>query len=490
MDFKVKFTKALVKELKFNPRVVGQKPDGTLITQPVPEGLRDYFINDSSLKGFKIRITANGEKTYYAQKKMGTTFCRYKIGGVSELDLEGSKDEPGARQLAMEALLLIGQGKDPNLLKRQNKIKQNAMKDREKFVFGVAFDDYQHQRKDGNKFSIKTEKDHGQTLRLLGNSQLWKTPFDEITAEIIEDALSPLYEISAATGNKHYRICRAAWRRSALLKSSSSLLPISPFQQWAKAFPPPATPVRETYLETDSTKGKLWLETIAAARNNEDFPQRVYADFLLLTLLWGTRLGEGTTLRREHINFEDRTIVCMDTKNGKNHWLPLTPLVAEVLKNRFEDNDKPRNKKGHPRNHGGWVFPSRISGKHILMPEKLLTFANQTSSLEINTHDLRRSFSGEMWELIGDGLTVKVAMNHSDAKNDVTVGYMQIKPKLNMLRPYFEKREKWLFDLAGIKKAEPVDDEVPLDADMIALMKKLKNNPAVVALLKLQHGIA
>jgi len=490
MDFKVKFTKTLVKELKFNPRAVGQNPDGSVITRLVPPNLKDYFINDSQLKGFKIRITANGEKTYYAQKKMGTTFCRYKIGNVSEIDLEGSKHEPGARQLAMEALLLIGQGKDPNLLKKQNKVKQAAIKDREKFVFSVAFDDYQHHRKDGNQFSQKTLNDHKQTLRLLGKSQLWKTPFDEITAELIEDALAPLYEMSAATGNKHYRICRAAWRRSALLKAVNGMTPISPFQQWAKAFPPPETPTRETYLETDSAKGKVWLQTIAAGRNSDEFSHRVFGDFLLLTLLWGTRLGEGTTLRREHVSFEERAVVCMDTKNGKNHWIPLTPLAAEVLRNRFEDNEKPRNKKGQPRDHGGWVFPSRNAGKHILEPEKLLELANETSALKINLHDLRRSFSGEMWEMIGDGLTVKIAMNHSDAKSDVTVGYMQIKPKLNMLRPYFEKRERWLFDLAGIKKAEPIENEISLDSGMLELMRKLQSNPDVLALLKLQHGIA
>ncbi len=456
MDYKVKFIQDIVDKLTFNPRVVGQNPDGSLITEPLPPKTAYYFISDLALSGFKIRVYEH-TKTYYAIKKIGThQRCVFKIGSCDHIKLEGKS---GARAAALSALSLMSQGKNPNLQKNESASLEEAKKERLKFTFGVAFVDYKNSRSSGNKFSKATQNDHEQVVTKLGKSTLWKTPFDDITPEMIQKALAPLYEMSASTGNKFMRYCRAAWTRSALLKNKDKMASVSPFKQWAKAFPPPKTPRRETYLATESEKGKIWLRTIAEARHSTLFSHRVFGDFLLLTLLWGTRRGEGTSLHDTHIFFEEKAVVCRETKSGRDHWIPLTPLAEEILRNRLADNQKPRNIKKQPRDHGGWVFPSRIARKHIIEPDKLLDLANETSALKINLHDLRRTFSGEMWGLVKDSLTVKLAMNHS-TNDDVTVGYLMVKPKLDMLRPFFEQREKWLFELAGVTKMDSAENGV------------------------------
>jgi hypothetical protein len=185
MAYKIKFTQDLIESLRFTPRLVGMN-NGAQVTEPVPASIKDYFISDLSNPGFELRMT-RGCKTYYIRRMHDSRQYLLKVGDAQVVSLKNARAE-GDRLLG-----LISQGKDPKLMKKTEKELRQAKEDRERFLFSVAFEDYRNHRQEGNQFAKKTKNDHRQIANLMGKSQLWKTPFDEITPAIIEDALKPLY---------------------------------------------------------------------------------------------------------------------------------------------------------------------------------------------------------------------------------------------------------------------------------------------------------
>jgi integrase len=154
-----------------------------------------------------------------------------------------------------------------------------------------------------------------------------------------------------------------------------------------------------------------------------------------------------------------------ETKNGSAHWIPITPLVKQILLARIQDNKAPRNVKKHIVDTP-YVFPSRFFDKHLTEPSALLEKADQESGLTIRLHDLRRTFAGEIFNKSGrDSLTTKLAMNHSSGTDDITASYMMIEPKLEALRPLFEEREKRLFKIAGVFEADETKPEEALELE-------------------------
>lgn len=477
MEMKVKFSQRFVDKLKFSPRITGVTSDG-YVEETVPDNVHDYFISDAAVQGFQIRLTRAGTKTYYVVKKINNKRCRFKIGSCDSIDLDSTpgKKDRGARSIAREAFGLMEQGIDPNLRRSELIASEEKAKANRKYTFGMAFEEYHNPiefQKNNNPektstdnkidvvkppFAETTQKDHIKIIKWMKDSVLWKTPFTEVTSQIIEASLAPFYKatvnqltklpkVRTTSGNQTFRYCRAAWNFRVKKYKIKGL--DNPFVEWVDDFKHvQKINRRQNYLPTQSDIGKKWLQTIASKRKDKSFSHRVISDYVLLCLLWGSRRNEPLSLKWEHIDWDKMSVAFLDTKSRANpdHYIPLTPLAKEILLARYEDNKKP-NWRGQPRNHGDWVFPSRQSGKHMVEPRGVLKLANGTTNLNLGIHDLRRTVAGELLSH-NDAFIVKMSLNHADVEHDVTAGY--IIPKLNLLRPVFEKREKWLFELAGI----------------------------------------
>jgi len=228
------------------------------------------------------------------------------------------------------------------------------------------------------------------------------------------------------------------------------LNPRNPFTDWKSKYKPAETPRRSTSLDTDTDDAKKWLKTISKWKADTVYHKRVMADYVFLTLLWGTRKNEALSLEFKHIYFDRKALSIVDTKNGVAHWIPITPLVEKLLQNRRTENEIRNDKSKNPVGVSPYVFPSRRLDKHLTEPSSFLEDAKKESGLKINLHDLRRTFAGEIFLLSGDALTTKLALNHSSGTDDITATYIMIKAKLEALRPLFEQREQRLFKLAGL----------------------------------------
>jgi integrase len=127
-------------------------------------------------------------------------------------------------------------------------------------------------------------------------------------------------------------------------------------------------------------------------------PQR---DFLYLTLYTGLRRNEARELPRQQIDLAGGVLSVPDTKNGKPHSLPITPMMREILERRclgLKPDDE--------------LFKG-VSAEHIAK------MAMRLGSPRFMLHDLRKLVAtvGEKLGL-GDAVLRRI-LNHTAPKSDV-----------------------------------------------------------------------
>lgn len=486
---KVTLTDELLNSIDFRYRVMGIGFDGKPMLEPTPPGMTDWFIRDAILPGFAVRVTGKaypgrGEGiAFYAQRKLAGRPCRYKCGEWPETSIRKARD------IAAKALGLMANGQDPNLEKKKAKAEVVAHRQQAKLTFGfiVARDAANRQKAD----SEKTIQDRKDVAKWMSDLKIWNMPIKEVDADSLQDAIDALRQKRGdSSAVKCWRYCRAAWNRLP----ANEMPPVDPFAEWQKSYTLPAVKRRQTAMATDEAQGKTWLSAIAELRNAEGsrgFSSRVMADYILMALCWGARRGEASRIKLQDVDFEREFVVFRETKNSRDHYFPLTPGCAFILKNRIADNALPRGRDARKAKRGEsielpeWIFPSAVRGKHLVEPRSALGTAATASGLKISMHDLRRTFAGEIAVDVMEGNTggdfglVKLAMNHADMANDVTQGYITIKANLRRLRPIYEAHERRVFEAAGLSALLPAQAD-----DVDQLIEKIRAKAADPEALK------
>ena len=128
------------------------------------------------------------------------------------------------------------------------------------------------------------------------------------------------------------------------------------------------------------------------------------ADFVALLLVTGLRISEARWLRWENINSITYTV--KDTKNSKDHTLPITNVVQRI----FERN----------RNDTQWVFPGRNGAASM---DKVIERVSEESGVIFTAHDLRRTAATIASEYGFSRDQISLLLNHS--KETVTDRYIQ-----------------------------------------------------------------
>lgn len=189
-----------------------------------------------------------------------------------------------------------------------------------------------------------------------------------------------------------------------------------------------ATGARNPLQLRDGSLGRF-LKALWEKRKVPNY--RTACDYLLLTLLWGTRRGEAAPLRWRHRITKEEASVCswvdmeggwvsfFDTKNGTTHTLPLAPAAKRILMLREEITQE---------RESPWVFPARSSKAaqgHYLDSKAILQGLKKAGGIdELRTHDLRRTFATVAEEMASYAV-VKRLLNHRDLQ-DVTGRYAKV----------------------------------------------------------------
>lgn len=207
------------------------------------------------------------------------------------------------------------------------------------------------------------------------------------------------------------------------------------------------------------SKLKIWYRALHSLRHD------VARDFFIFLLLTGMRFGETRKLKWCHVDFENKmlTVPRELTKSDREHQLPLSNFLVELLKKRCAY-----------KKQSDWIFQSsRLRDKPISAGTGILRRVRVKSGIQFTFHDLRRTFLTMGEKLDVPTYALKRLVNHS-VSNDMTGRYLIL--DLERLRSHMSRISDAFIELLAINEFE---DWQPNNA----------SEPAEVFQLRLQlHG--
>jgi integrase len=362
----------------------------------IESGRTEAFLWDDQLKGFGLRVTAKGAKSYVLQYRMGgreSQSRRYTIGG------HGSPWTPEtARREAVRLLTLVRQGSDP----------VEADKERRRQAVDLAFDAY---------VDIFTKK------YLQRRWKQWKLGSGVLNREAIPILRSkPLPQIKRSDLNPIWdrladrpavaRLTHATMRKLFRWAVNRGDLERSPMEGLEA---PPAVPARDRVLSD---------EELSSLYNNLPRLGEPFSSYFQLLLLTAQRREEVARLSWSELNRDELEWVLPGsrTKNAKAQHVPLSPAVVEVLNGVAGGTTWPRS---------GLVFSTTgktpVSGfsKAKKRLDDLIAKELDGRFTPWRTHDLRRTVATGLQRL-GTRLEVTEAvLNHVSGSRSGIVGVYQ-----------------------------------------------------------------
>jgi integrase len=361
------------------------------LTRP---GTGQKFLRDDKLRGFALRVTASGAKSFVYEGRIHGRVRRITIGPYPALNVAV------ARQAALRLKAAVAQGRDPA---------QEKIAERNVVTFGDLAEVY-----------IEDAKAHKRTwsgdLRMIeGYFAKWRgTPLKEI-------ATDEVFRLHQRLGKENGRY--AANRAVALLRTMFNLA-----RDWGHLDGTnPAARVKFYHEEKrDRFLSPEELRRVNAALVDEPNPH--WRAYFPLSLMLGTRRGELLSARWDDLDFERRQWRIPTTKAGRPHLLPLPNAAVEILK------ALPRSSE--------YVFPGTGTSGHLTEVAKVWQRIRKRAGVpDARIHDLRRTLGswlaaqGHSLPLIGR------ALNHTNASATQVYARLDLEP----VRDALEKNAALMF---------------------------------------------
>ncbi len=391
-----------------------QVPEKTATGQT---GQKRYY--DDELKGFGVRVTSGGAKTFFVEKLVKGKLRRIKIGRYGELT---------AQQARKEAQILMGKiasGIDPLAEKRATKAREVTLKE--------VMEAYLIARK---SLKPKTLYDYGRALNIAFSSWANKPLLD-----ITKDKVAKLHthlgaEHGQAYANLAMRVLRALFNFAAGQYEDSqgrSLVLENPVKRLSQTRAWYRVERRKTFIKAHELES--WYQGIQKLENV------VLRDYLLLIIFTGLRRQEAAKLQWSQVDFKARTLTITDTKNHETHVLPLSDYLLDLL-----TSIRMKSKSKH-------VFPGPGAGGHIIEPRKQIAKVVKETGSHFTVHDLRRTFITIAESRDIPAYALKRLLNHKMA-SDVTAGY--IIADVERLRKPIQQITDFLLKAMGVKKSSAI----------------------------------
>lgn len=441
-----------------------------------PKG--DYILRDAKTPGLGLRVYATGIKSWIFQKKLGAKPVRIVLGPYPSLPLE-SKFNPathetlkGARQLAEEAAALIRQGLDPRLEKKKQLLKTQDEISKQDLTIQKAWNDYVAYKTGlpgNNRPKERTIADWTNAATKLQASPLWKKSLLDLTgSDLLQDIkrlTTSTTSVSATNSGMTQasgimRYLRAAYNYTT---DTHTLTVNNPFKVLNRLLPSWQT-TKSRNRRLGETEGSLetWWKAVDNLRLRPSWDSEAIADWLQLSVFFGTRKTELLSLEWINVDLKNKIIILPEssTKSGRAHVIPLTEHVHYLLDRRHQDNIK-RNYIKRDGTHVGrskWVFQASRKGTktkemtHIVSPSKSINQIIESTGIHFSPHDLRRTFATLLNEDGASLVTIEKALNHAPAST-AAKSYVN-NPRILNLRKIFQALENSILEEAGVKKAK------------------------------------
>jgi integrase len=347
------------------------------------------FYRDAQLKGFAVRVTASGVKSFIVEKLVSGKVRRMTIGRYGEITVEQ------ARREAQKMLGKIATGIDPRAEKETAELHATTL--------DQVFQDYIKARRE---LKPKTLHDYRRVIECSFSD--WKNkPLVSITkAKVLKLHGELGEERGPAYANLSMRLLRALFNFAIEQYEDAkghSLITENPVKGLSKTRSWYRVRRRQTYIKT--------YELAPWFRGLQKITNETLRDYLLLTLFTGLRRNEAAQLKWSDIDLKAKTLTVEETKNHQPHTLPLSEYLSELLTRRKQQA------------YSEYVFPSTGKGGYIVEPRKQAAKITEDSGVTFTVQDLRRTFITLAESLDISAYAVKRLLNHK-MTNDVTAGYI------------------------------------------------------------------
>lgn len=371
------------------------------------------FYWDDELQGFGVYVGTKS-KTFCVQQRIGRKTRRVVLGKYPTLTAEQ------ARAAAKKEIGKLAQGIDPNQAKREERVKHVTL--------GVVFDEFLSTR----QLKPKTIMDYKGVMANLYSDWL-KKPITDITGDAVEARHAKIStERGKAYANLGGRTLRSVLNYAA---AKHKILPVNPVTQLSQTRSWFKVAKRTGHIKNHQFKA--WFDAVSSLESP------VIKDYLIFVMLTGTRKNEAASLLWSDVDLVDRSYFIRSPKNSNPLQLPLSDYLVDMLTAR-----KIASKTA-------FVFPGDSASGHLVEPKKQVQKVIDKSGVEFTLHDLRRTFATTAESLDIAPYTLKALVNHSQEKNEVTGGYIQI--TVERLRKPMQAITDFILKSAGVRSAGIVD---------------------------------
>ncbi|NEZ03781.1 tyrosine-type recombinase/integrase [Wenzhouxiangella sp. XN201] len=379
---------------------------------------------DSDLRGFGVRVTAAGAKSYIAQAKVNGKTRRVTLGR------HGTITADKARNKAKIKLGRMADGTDLSAEKQHQKALSVTLRE-------VA-EDYKENRRTAKGLPLKDSTKADIEKHLCGIFSDWqKRPIVKINRELVQRRYSEHCKRSVAQANQAMRVLRALINYAAAKYRDPEGNPIildNPVKVLRDASILRGVKARTNAVPLEKVGG--WWSAVQTMRNDPALTtvSKSAADLIALLALTGLRVGEARSLKWSQIDLDGESLELTDTKNRESVTLPLSGPAAAIIRERGND--------------AGYVFPARSGKGHINDVRGQLERLAEETGITVTAHDIRRTFRAvaaacnvELWR-------TKALMNHKQ-NHDVTLAnytdlsdVRYLKPEADRIAAYFEDQRR------------------------------------------------
>lgn len=319
---------------------------------------KEYIVWDDQLKGFGLRVTPKGVKTYLikyrAQRRRGAVQRKISIGRHGAL----TPDE--ARREAKRLLGAVARDEDP-------------AKDRAEAQTAARFDE----------FATRYMRDHAKPKKKASSADEDQRLLDRVLIPYFGKRL--IAEIGPGDINKlHASMSDRRTSANRCLSLLSKMFNLA--EAWAER-PRNSNPCvdvakypenkRERFLSPDE------LARLAKAINEAErdglHPHGIAV--LRLLVMTGARKGEILSLRWDEVDANHAIVLKRDSKTGRK-GIPISMTASEFIQRLPRDSASP------------WVFPAAHGDSHYQGLTKVWLDVRKRADLEdVRIHDLRHTFA-------------------------------------------------------------------------------------------------
>lgn len=354
------------------------------------------FTRDSELKGFAVRITTSGAKSFILEKRIDGKVKRLTLGRYPELTVEQARKE------AHKLLGHIATGRNPTAEKKQKELQATTLQQ--------AFKDFLLARKN---LKPRTLYDY-QRLMKVAFPDWQNKPLVDISKEMVAKRHTKIgTERGEAYANLAMRFLRALFNFSIAqyedgsgnaIVRENAVARLTQTRAWYRV------ERRQTVIKPHQLAS--WYRGVMSLKTDNTSPQSaLVADYLLFLLFTGLRRQEAATLKWSVVDLQGRAFTISDTKNWQPLTLPLTDFLYDLLEDRRATTDS------------DYVFAGNGKAGHLIEPRSQVKKVVEASGVPFTLHDLRRSYITIAESIDISAYALKRLVNHK-MSNDVTAGYI------------------------------------------------------------------